>query len=114
MQSKDLYSTNHSSSSVANQGISLVRKAKNYDQALALLQYCRLIHKSCEETSSQVCSQWLLNICKSLSQIKLENGEKDKNDNLVDTLRKYLKKYEQEHKDNHLDVSLEDILAECT
>jgi len=52
---------------------------KLYEEGLALLQYCRLIHKTCQSTPSQILSQWLLNICWNLQKITIQGGDIDRN-----------------------------------
>lgn len=70
-----------------------------------MLQYCRLIHKTCEKTPSHILSQWLLNICWNLQNIKIEYGHQEQNEKLIVTIRDYYVKYCKEHKDNLIDAS---------
>lgn len=80
---KDLYSTAHTigiSSSVSNnQAEILAEQVRCYEDGLALLHYCRLIHKTTQETPSYILSQWLLNLCWSLQKIKIQAGDKEQN-----------------------------------
>jgi hypothetical protein len=43
----DLTCTYHTKSTKRNNAVEFVRQVKTYEEGLALLQYCRLVHKTC-------------------------------------------------------------------
>lgn len=45
--SKDMSSTMYTSSSNTNVLIPLIQNITTYEEGLAILQYCRLVHKTC-------------------------------------------------------------------
>ena len=49
-----------------------MKNVTTYDEGLAILQYCRLIHKTTELQKSMVLSQWLLNVMSKLQWIHME------------------------------------------
>ena len=56
-----------------------LKMIKYYEEGLALLHYCRLIHKTAKSHRSSVLSQWLLNICSWLPKMRLQGGDREKN-----------------------------------
>jgi serine/threonine protein kinase len=70
----DLTCTSHSSAAKTKSAYEYVKQVHSYEVGLALLHYCRLVHKTCERTPSQILSQWLLNLCENLQGIRLEGG----------------------------------------
>jgi hypothetical protein len=72
----DLTCTYHTKSTKRNIAVEFVKQVKTYEEGLALLQYCRLVHKTCEKTPSPILSQWLLNLCDNLQKIAILHGDK--------------------------------------
>lgn len=61
---KDLFSTNSTTiSSLTQTKSNFVMKITKYNDALAILHYCRLLHKTSQFYKSNILSQWLLDIC---------------------------------------------------
>lgn len=65
-----------------------------YEEGFAILQYCRLIHKTCEKFPSMILSQWLLNVCQKLQEIKLDKLN-EKNEKLLEVIKDYNRKYQK-------------------
>ena len=59
--------------------LNFLKMIRTYDEGLAFLHYCRLIHKTAQANRSSILSQWLLNICSWLPKMKLQGGDKSKN-----------------------------------
>jgi hypothetical protein len=47
----------------------------SYEEAVALLQYCRLLSKVCKCLKSAILEQWLLKLISDLSKTKLRDEE---------------------------------------
>ena len=78
-----------------------LKMIRTYDEGLAFLQYCRLIHKTAQANRSSILSQWLLNICSWLPKMKIQGGDKNKNEKLVSIMQDYFVKYRKEHAPMH-------------
>lgn len=60
---KDLFSTNSTISNLTQGKQNFATKITKYHDALAILHYCRLLHKTSQFFKSSILSQWLLDIC---------------------------------------------------
>ena len=95
------------SSVQTDKAISLVEKICNYEEAMAVLNYCRLVHKTTEIQPSPILSQWLLHMCSQLQKVHFSgNSAKD----LKKVMKDYYTRYKREHKSNNLEYWLEDII----
>lgn len=52
-------------------------------------------------------------MCWSLQSIKITEGIKAQNENLLTTIHNYMQKYSQEHKVSGLVITCRDVIAEC-
>lgn len=103
-----MVSTYYTSSSSCSQAFNLIKEIKNYEEAVAILQYCRLVHKTCEKIPSLTLSQWLLNISWHLQKSKPQ-GSYEKIEKFVATAKDYFAKYKKEHKESNIFVSGEEV-----
>lgn len=81
--------------------VNFLKMIRTYEEGLAFLHYCRLIHKTTQANPSNILSQWLLNICSWLPKMKLQGGDKEKNEKLVSIIQDYFLKYRKEHAPMH-------------
>ena len=66
-----MYSTYHTSNSnISRNSTNWIINIKFYEEGVALMQYCRLIHKTCQKNPSLLLSQWLLYLSGNLSRIR--------------------------------------------
>lgn len=101
----DLASTHHSNNSIEQfpspQLVGALNSLKTYEDTLSVLQYCRLIHKTTQLAPSSLLSQWLLYLCSMLQKVKLQEGDRERNERLQSTIQSYFNKYRKEHAPMH-------------
>lgn len=87
----------------------------NYDAGLALLHYCRLIHKVNKKIiKSQKLSQYLLNLSYSLTKCNISSTQafNEQRNKLKQVLHEYYNKFVIEHEDTKTIISPREILIE--
>lgn len=89
--------------------MNLIRDIKFYDEGLAILHYCRLLHKTSLRTASPILSQWLLTLSCNLQKARPYEGNPEKIQKFIETTKDYYISYQKEHKENNLIVQFDDI-----
>lgn len=84
-----------------------------YEEAVSLLQYCRLLSKVCQCLKSQVLEQWLLKLIYDLSRTRLQENQQVDHSKYKETVSSYCARYFKEFKDRGIKVRIDDALKEC-
>lgn len=87
----------------------------SYDIGLALLHYCRLLHKANKKIiKSSKLSQYLLNLSYSLTKCNISSTQafNEQRNKLRQVLHEYYNKFVLEHEDSKTIISPRDVLIE--
>ena len=84
-----------------------------YDDTLALIHYCRLIHKATKIFSSMLLEQWLLTLSAELTKATVDSkcGKAAK---VTEVLNDYYKKYQKEHSVRRVSRNPNEAMEECS
>ncbi|CAM6006645.1 unnamed protein product [Sphagnum balticum] len=109
--SLSVHSTNISESMDNIGGGQVMWGQVNYPTAIALLHYCRLIHKTHQACRNPLLSAWLLNVSEAMVRCQIA-GEADelKLVKLRQVIGEYHLKYIKEHADLRMEMGLEDAV----
>lgn len=85
----------------------------SYEEAVALLQYCRLLSKVCQCIKSHTLEQWLLKLIVDLKNTKIKENQQIDYNKYYTTVSDYCARYQKDFKDRGLKVKVDDVLKEC-